>query len=100
MESCSAWLLPTRSVLPLQGGLMTKTHYDESRFERRVMTINTQCFDNQNSLNHVSPLAPALLSGKHYRIPALRMVALSSATTHFTTNTFKPYFARPKEFAV
>ena len=57
-------------------------------------------FDNQNSMNHISPLAPAFLSEKHYRIPTLRMVALSSATTHFTTNTFKPYFARPKEFAV
>ena len=90
----------TRSVLPLQGGLMTKTHYDESRFERRVMTINYQCFDNQNSLKNISPLAPALLSEKHYRIPTLRMVALSSATTHCTTNTFKPYFARPKEFAL
>ena len=29
----------TRSVLPLQGGLMTKTHYDESRFERKVHIV-------------------------------------------------------------
>ena len=86
--------------IAMEGGLLTETHYDESRFERRVMTINYQCFDNQSSLNHISPLAPALLSKKHYRIPTLRMVALSSATAHFTTNTFKPYFARPEEFAV
>ena len=79
-----------------KGGLMTKTYYAESRFERRDMTINNQCFDNQNSLNHISPLSHALLSEKHYQIPTLRMVAKSSATT----NTFKPYFVRPKEFAV
>ena len=79
---------------------MTKAYYAGSRFERRVMTINTQCFDNRNSLNHISPLAHALLSEKHYQIPTLRLVVPSSATTHFTTSTFKPYLARPKEFAV
>ena len=79
---------------------MTKTHYAKMPFERRVMTMNNQCFENRNSLNHISPLSHVLLSEKHYQIPTLRMVAKSSVTTHFTTNTFKPYFARPKEFAV
>ena len=86
--------------MPPKGGLRTKAHYAESRFERRVMTKNFQCFDNQSSFNHISPHAHAFLSEKHHQIPTLRMGALSSVTNHFTTNTFKPYFARPKEFAI
>ena len=86
--------------MPPQGGLRTKAHYAERRFERRVMTINIQCFDNQNSINHISPHVHASLSEEHYEIPTLRMAAVSSVTNHFTTNTFKPYFARPEEFAV
>jgi len=89
-----------KPILPPQGGLRTKTHYAESRFERRVMTKHIQCFDNQNSFNHISPHAHAFLSEKYHQIPTLRMSALSSVTNHFTTNTFKPYFARPEEFAV
>ena len=64
------------------------------------MTRNNKSLDNRSSLNHISPFAHALLSEKHYQIPMLGMASLSSATNHFTINTFKPYFARPKEFAI
>jgi hypothetical protein len=64
------------------------------------MTISNLNIDVKNLFNHISSHAHALACKKHYRVPTLMIDPFSNGTSHFTLNTFKPYFVRPKEFAV
>ena len=89
-----------KSIRLLKGGLDSKTQYAVNRFERRNMSTSKLHVKIRNTHSHLSLHAHALTCEKHYQIPMLQMDAVTNGTDHFTLHTFKPYFVRPKEFAV